>query len=429
MTLNMDRLVKFQHFFVGLFLFSLLVSMAGIEISSGLILLALFAGWGQRVLKNTDSARPLFPTPIGLDWPILFLVIVATVGLIYHNDYNPNRIKEYTPLRWVFLLYSLTYTFHWIGIKKEPVWMERFFLLTVAIGLYAFYQANSGVDLIRGHNNSVQFDSWEKFPYFRASGFFSNPMTYGHSSAMWAALVFGFCLTFVKEKKFFLLSALSLFSILLGLYACHTRGSWIAVLFGLMTVAFVKNVRAGIIFVLATLIGGGILALMVPPFAERIGSIFDLKMTSNVSRLYIWKTHYAIFQDHFWLGSGMNYNPYLLDEYYAKLDIHPYYRQVGHAHNTYLQWLAGTGVLGFAAYMWFILQSLVLTIREYFKTDKARTYIRAVLLGSLGGQMAFHFGGLTECNFRDAEVKSFFLTLIAVSLAIRLSRKSVEAGK
>lgn len=414
---------KVLSFFVGMYLFSLLVSMAGIEIFSGLIFATLLAILIQSRLKADGELQPSFPRLIGVDWAILFFILAAFISFVIQPDFNPDRIREFTPLRWVFLLYGLTYAFHYIGVKQNDTWMERFFLLTMAIGLYAFFQANTGVDIIRGDNRAVQFDHYDKFPFYRASGFFSNPMTYGHQSAMWGALALAFLLVYRREKKWLLLSGLSLFCILTGLYSSHTRGSWIAVFFGLLAVAFIRKKRWGLTFVVVTLVLGGLMGVLVPPFAERVATIFDFKFTSNLSRLYIWKAHFAIFKDYPWFGCGMNYNPYLLSEYYEKLEVPTTFRQIGHAHNTYLQWLAGTGVVGFAAYMVFILQALWLSLKEYMITQPSDKFLRALLLGSIGGQVAFHFGGLTECNFRDAEVKSFFLTLIAFVLAIRLQRK------
>lgn len=428
MNVSLQTYQKSMHFFVGVFLFSLLVSMAGIEISSGLIMLTLLVAYFHKKNDSSEIINLGYPRLIGLDFPILFIVIAATISLVIHNDYNPNRIHEFTPLRWVFLLYALVYAFQFIGFKMNEVWMERFFLLTATIGLYAFFQANTGVDLVRGDNSAVQFDHFDKFPYFRASGFFSNPMTYGHSSAMWGALVFAFLLNF-RSKKWLLLSGFSFVCLLIGLYSCHTRGSWIAIFFGLVTVSFLKKWRLGLSFIVFASFAGVLLAGIFPPFGERVGSIFDFSFSSNLSRLYIWKAHFEIFKDYRWFGSGMNYNPYLLESYYDRLQVPTTYQQIGHAHNTYLQWLAGTGIVGFLAYMSFIVSALYLSIKEYFLTLQSHIFVRTLLLGSIGGQVAFHFGGLTECNFRDAEVKSFFIMLIALVLGVRLQRMKVRTLK
>jgi len=427
MFIKLDMYKRIQHYLIGLFLLSLMTSMAGIEFFSALISLTLLFVYAQHKISQDGLGEISFPSRIGLDGTILFLITAATISLVIHNDYNPNRIHEFTPLRWVILLYTLVFAFQFVGIKKEELWMERFFLVSMAIGLYAFFQANTGIDLVRGNNSAVQFDHFDKFPYFRASGFFSNPMTYGHSSAMWGPLAFSFFLVFSREKKWLILSGLSLLCILIGLYSCHTRGSWIAVFFGLLSVALLWRVKWGLIFLVVALLGGAILGLLIPAFSERVVSIFDPNFNSNVSRMYIWKAHFAIFKDYPWFGSGMNYNPYLVDDYFNKLGVPSTYHQVGHAHNTYLQWLAGTGIIGFLAYMSFITGALLLSLKEYFITEINQKFLRALLLGSVGGQLAFHFGGLTECNFRDAEVKSFFLMLIALALAIRFQRARQEA--
>lgn len=399
--------------------------MAGIEIFSGASIAFLLYFIFQSLKKQKTA--PNFIHWSGFEIPLLILLSLVSIGLVLHNDYNPDRMREFGNIRWVVVFFAILYSMVQVQWENKDEWARIFFLMCLMIGIYAFCQAVTGIDLVRWDNRAVQFDHYDKFPFYRAAGFFSNPMTFGHSSAMWGVICFSFFIVQRRDWRKCLMPAIGLFGVVLGLYCSHTRGAWIAFFFGSLFIATLKNFKVGLLFVFSSFLLAGIAALVFPPFAERLHTIFDPNFTSNVSRMYIWKAHFEIFKDYPWMGAGLNYNPYLLGTYYDKLVTPTTYKQIGHAHNTYLQWLAGTGVLGLVAYMLFIVKGLWISLKEYLWSKKEGSpMMTSILLGCLGAQVAFHFGGLTECNFRDAEVRTFFLVMMAIPCAHGIQRRFLK---
>src|SRR5690606_16401129 len=90
-----------------------------------------------------------------------------------------------------------------------------------------------------------------------------------------------------------------------------------------------------------------------PTLQKRITSITDTENASNAIRLMLWRTNWEIFRDNPLLGVGLHENSKFLQEYYLELGFTKYAHYVGHAHNNFLQVLAGTGVIGFFCFVSF----------------------------------------------------------------------------
>ncbi|MBX9769554.1 MAG: O-antigen ligase family protein, partial [Bdellovibrionales bacterium] len=149
-------------------------------------------------------------------------------------------------------------------------------------------------------------------------------------------------------------------------------------------------------------------------FRERFTSIWDQNFFSNVERKNVWKANLQMFYDHPWFGIGLGQNEARLGEYYQRLGVQSEFG--GHAHNNYFQYLATTGIIGFACYMIFILTLLLATQRLWSEIPRTHFWHRVIALGALGAQVSMHVGGLTQWNFGDAEVNHMFVFIAAVIL-------------
>lgn len=211
----------------------------------------------------------------------------------------------------------------------------------------------------------------------------------------------------------------SLLIIGISLVLTLTRGMWLALAIAVVVILYLSLSRKKW---LGTLLLGTlfifILATQVPLIKERVRTIVATKeYKSNQQRSQIWRAHWAMVKDHPWLGVGYRQNASHVLDYYERLHIESDF--VGHAHNTYLQVLAGMGIPGLVAYLWFIFTLLRKNIGA-IKRSLATPYNmrRFLLIGCLGAQMVFHLGGLTEAVLSDGEILHVFSAFMALLLVL-----------
>jgi O-antigen ligase len=124
-------------------------------------------------------------------------------------------------------------------------------------------------------------------------------------------------------------------------------------------------------------------------------------------RTRLWHAQWEIFKDHPWIGVGYNNNERLAKTYVDRLYPSRSDNFYGHAHNTPLQILATTGLLGSIAYLW-----LWGTI--FWSLYQKRSW------GLIAAFVGFQIQGLTQWNFGDAEVVHslmFFWALAACDVS------------
>ena len=106
------------------------------------------------------------------------------------------------------------------------------------------------------------------------------------------------------------------------------------------------------------------------------------------------------------LGVGYEYNDVLIAGVYQKLNIID--APASHAHNTYMQFLSGTGLLGLGCFLVFIFKLMTANLK-LIRQKNFHLYA-----GIFGALISILVGGLTECNFKDAEVNHLFIFLGAI---------------
>jgi O-antigen ligase len=246
---------------------------------------------------------------------------------------------------------------------------------------------------------------------------FSLSLTYAYSFGIVASFAFAaFLLNLTRGRWYSVLYLICVGTITLSILTSFTRGAWIAIsiAFAVM-VGMVSRTALWAYFTSALLITGG-LAAFLDGFSERLASIFDLNMSSNLTRLHIWAGNFEIFKEYPILGIGYGENEYALGEYYIRAGIPENF--VGHSHNNYLQFLAGTGALGLAAYLGLIIVVFVISLRLWRRIPESEVFFRTLTLGAIGAQIVIHTGGFTECNFKDFEVNHMFVTLMSLIVVV-----------
>src|SRR5690606_21057594 len=225
------------------------------------------------------------------------------------------------------------------------------------------------------------------------SGFFSIPTTYGHSAAMICCLAISALFLRYRPFKgstwFFVLAAAL---ILLSIVTSYTRAAYISLTAAVAVMALLKSKKLFASSMAALLVLGGTFYTLNEGFRLRFNSIFNMQYDSNSERLNLWRAHFAMFKDYPLIGLGLHDNERRNPEYNVKLGQPNAF--TGNAHNNYLQFLAGTGVIGFSLFMLFILYYLRLSANLWKRRDQFSLFQQTLILGIIGAQVSFHIAGL-----------------------------------
>jgi len=193
-----------------------------------------------------------------------------------------------------------------------------------------------------------------------------------------------------------------------------TRGAWIAVFVGLITVCILLRSRA---LALATALALAVLTVFTFVYAKDQGrTIAVTEMATeaadrNVStRLVLWDMSWEMFLDHPWTGVGMGDYSIEANQRLADRTV----RTTVDSHNVYLQVLATRGLLGFVPFVAFWVV-LVVSLAGILRRAEPGSLARAYAAGALGVVAAILAGALTENNIDDSEVFIAFMFLMGLA--------------
>jgi O-antigen ligase len=431
-------------------------SMAAMELFGWLTLLLTFSYvWRiSRVNFNTnsdDSSQASGPIDTirfanldkVLPWKSLLILFAVTVlGILINGLPDANKVYVIGSHRWMLLLTSATLA---LSLWPPTIKGYRIFLTIASVlAVYAIFQSFTGIDLIRpGEHRAVQ--PLPLFPgakqLWRSAGTFGSPMGYVYIAGMYSCLPLAVSLLFAKGlgndsqsilnkyRNLRIISFLVFITIVLSLITTYVRGAWIGMAIAYLVMTGLVNRRF-----LGIAIGSGATAITTLYFfslgvRERINSLFNLNYTSNSDRIFLWKINWAIFKDYPILGIGYGQNEARAKEYAELLGNPDAF--TGHAHNNYLQMLAGTGVIGFAAYLFIIGFFFYLSLRLWHRLPKNLIWPRALILATIGAQIILHIGGFTECNFKAGATSQNLMIVYGLisSLSLLEAKGWINIGK
>jgi O-antigen ligase len=389
---------------LALLAMSVNLSVAAAHSASVLVLvLALY-----HLIKTKTSLKTL---KIGYEWYFLAFVGSCLLSVLVNYQLFPEIFKSFLQIRWIIVFYA---TFYLLSLCSQSEFEKivRIFMLVLALaGLYAFFQYMTGIEVLRPHR-SLEMPRPAFQLRFRAIGFFNNPMTFGHSMALAFPMAFAYFVYSLKKQKNKLPFAILLvLGIGIGLFSSLTRGAYIGAFAGLLLTTFLIKKRLVLLPVFGLLAVIGIAFLTNSEFFVRIHTIFQ-KTNSLLSRLEIWSAYFEMFKDHPIFGIGLDMGYKFLPHYYELIGGKD--NQIGHAHNTYLQFLATGGILCFLSFIAMNIKFLQSTIKGYHPKN-LQQYLLVGVAGSIG---AFLVGGLTECNYIDSEVRFNYIFYLAIAATI-----------
>lgn len=390
---------RYLIYLFHLYMICLCLSMAGMELTSTLIVLFSIGKWRR---LGPDLGFVLFWTVIAIG---AFFIPVLPAGM---------TLEVIGEARWILILYALVgWLFH---IKDEQTRIfNTLIFASMLVALYAIFQSFTGLDPIGGRK--VLFAGTPEFSIWRTQALFSNSMSYAYSVGIMAIFSGAALLIRFKTSMHSLFIYLSPLLTGLALFLTFSRGAWMAFVIGFYIMVLIWNWRRGLIIVSLFSLILVTTYQTVPAIRQRASSFFKdpTKMKSTAQRLDLYKVNWAMFKDHPWLGVGYGQNAILTPEYNQKILGREGF--VSNAHNNYLQVLAGCGIFGFLAWFYFCIYFFLMACRLWWHTRGQKSWAEALALGSIGAQIFFHVGGMSQVTFFDNEPLQLFLFFWALMIS------------
>jgi len=239
---------------------------------------------------------------------------------------------------------------------------------------------------------------------------FDNPNFF----AEFLVLVFAVTLALVFAEKGMLryVAAVLLVAQAMALLLTYTRGSWLALAFGLAIGILMIDGRLIWPFAL----GGAALIPFVPGALARVMSIFSLEGTASF-RLILWRVAGDAISSHpvFGVGMGRFYDAFT-EAVLSNPALNIGYLFYG-AHQSYFQLAAETGVPGGLAFAWMVFEAGRM---GGFYNQRMGTDMRARLTNAAlaAGIIAFAVNALTSNAFQHPRGAVFFFVLIGLQAGL-----------
>lgn len=277
-------------------------------------------------------------------WALLVMSIAIVLSVVFNQDIIETGFKSVWKVKYfLFGLLSIA-PLSWF-FKNH--WSEKKFKVLI----YAFCVATTIATIagIIGMKTGFNYISWRKVGLLRNAGLSGMVLNYAHNLAFFQIILLGLIiyrkkLNEIVSNRFMVI----IFVInLIGLYLSFTRGAILALIVGTPMYFFKKNK-------LRFFAIGGTIALIAAVIYFSTGKSI-LRPASDRERISQWIAASKAFQERPLLGYG-----YLNFERHSVDIKHRYnigeYQFGGHAHNNFLEMLASTGILGFTAFLgWLVL--------------------------------------------------------------------------
>lgn len=388
-------------------LIALNISQSLIDLFETLIICTtLFLAFKQKkspfdfIPKTLIYALTLFFTAIGLSY------IFGAPGF---DEIKVSGLLEY---RWVIVFLCSISTLTNIQWKQRPL----------EILLYCVSSAN----LI----NFIYYFLQNKE---RAGGLFRNPMFYAQNLAPLMLIVlnifFFLHLKSLTQKKDNRLTALTFLNVIISfslLVLTQTRGVWVGCFVAGITNLFFIPFKLARKTIATVCVVVAIILTFSTTLRDRTLMNNADNIYSKVTRFAFWKANIELFKDYPIFGAGYGINNRLFFEKLTDEEKAIVGQEKGlstaHAHNQYIQYLAGTGLFGFFSYLFFISTLLYYSLLTIRQTEKS-SFRYFLSLGLSLGLICFLVSGFTECNFSIAKNRSLFLFIAATSVALYAQSK------
>jgi len=398
-------------FWVSFVLIALFIpfSIAGATIAVGIGALAWL------VLASTRSSGGVFARASVRTDPIfvasLLLVASAIPSVLASEDFTRafKDWKEY----WMLLIYFLV-AMHVLAAnaRRTAYWtLVASATLSSVVGLVEF---TGGADFWFIHIEGGE----------RAS---STLFTMTFAAIMYQLVSFNFATVFAREwttrQRVVLWACIPIH--FAALVLTMTRGAWVAVVAGLITVGLLVRNRTVLVIAVVAIAGFVAVTTVFPTYQGRNMSLPGL-LTSTAdyalgSRFVLWDVSWEMFKSNPIFGVGFGDFSIEADKLVAGRET----TTTVDAHNAVFQVMATRGLVGLLPFLYFWVALFRALYRDKRRMEKG-TLEYQYIVGSIGATVAILAGSLTELNIDDAEVFIAFMFLLGLarSPAYRLSSRA-----
>jgi len=363
---------------------------------------------------RTGAAGPIFGYT---------LFSLLSIGLMLEQtDHQLDALRE---LKWVLYFFALMYFFHRYFTEAWERYIPALCVAVMLMGIFTLCQFLYGWEWPRSQSVLAPWGS-----YYRVTGFFNQPQSIAGNLGMAVFFLLGIGLAdfsahpqSAERASPFLLAAVALGS--LGVLLTLTRAAWVGLAVTLVVALARVNKKWGVIALL------GMVLLVISSLYS--GSIFGDRLSSDVVvntksievRLELWAANWQMFLSQPYLGVGPGQNLFQLGEVYAQAAVE--HGVIDRAHNNVLEHLAAMGI--FVASLYLIVSGYFLWAAYCLSSRlNTATFTRAIGAGSLLAQIYFHILGLVDSNFFDQEVKNSIVWFWALTAAVFLRHRKLEAS-
>ena len=319
------------------------------------IIMATYIYYKRNELKFTKSM-----------WSLLALIIISILSILIAPDIT-DKVKKIFKVKYFILglggIYSYKLLFESLKLDRVKVLINIFLVLLIVGNVAGIHALFSGFHYLRMKPSS---------DLVRAAGMYGMAITYGYGISFIAIIFTSILMNYYKSIEYYTnkwLFIISYLTCLFGLYFSYTRGAILSFVLSL-PIVFILT-RKKLFKILVAGCGVFLVALIIffisagdtdPMFGNRI--FLKAKTGSNMIRLSQYESALKAFQEKPILGFGYRNFEDNVARIKDTYDI-PHKHFIGHAHSNYLEFLAGTGLLGFLSFMSFTIFWII----ELFKRN------------------------------------------------------------
>lgn len=388
-------------------LLGLLSSQSAIDLFSSLsFLFVIVVLWRER--RWPEGLKTFGPV-----FAIWFTAVAA--GYVFNAAPEAPWLTGLVEFRWMFEFFVYVTLLQKAELNEKTVRVAMipflaagaYSVLSYALGYHPFYQTIA---------DREQNLSW----IWRSGGLMNDAMGWSQTAGPFFCMLFGLA-TMALRRRGRPPGVLMLATVLMGgavLFAL-TRGVWLAVAVAIPAMGFVLDRKKGLVAIGAVAAVTVLLFAFSPALRDRAAATLDFQKTHDSERLVLWRANLEIASKAPILGIGYGENKRRLREFYDDLGV-PAGQFEGHAHNQYLHWLSGTGLVGLGCYLVF----LFLVMRESLRGFRKHTgdwFLQGLCMGTFGAFVCFAIAGLTESNFNIS--KNRLAILFIAGLAVAIARR------
>jgi O-antigen ligase len=208
------------------------------------------------------------------------------------------------------------------------------------------------------------------------------------------------------EREHRLWPALIMPALVVAMVLTFTRSAWVGACFAVAVLFSLRDFR---LLALLPIVIALFFGLAPSRITARFYSMFDLADPTNRDRVSMLSAGARIVRDYPLTGVGPNIVERLYPKYRQPDAVEP---NQPHLHNVPMQIAAERGLIALAAWVWFVVSSVVHLARR-LRLGRYR-YLSAAGLSAIAGMLA---AGMFEHNFGDSEFLMLFLVLITLPFA------------